>query len=99
MYYYEVMDEIQDGEHEYEQTFLGYSYRKLDTETDGDKLALHNWFDAHEEDGDIWSDNRIIRCSLREISEEKFKRGEEFLSCHNVGEWVQRIDPVYEEQL
>ena len=89
MYYYIVYDEIWDGEHESEEKYLGYSSYKLNTETDGDKVALHNWFEAYEEGGDIWSDNRIIICSLEEISKEKFDRGIEFLGMtHNIGEWI-----------
>ncbi len=89
MYYYLVYDEIRDGEHEYDESYLGYSSYKLNTETDGDKVALHNWSDAYEEDEEIWSDNRIIRCSLEEISKEKFDRGIEFLGItHNIGEWI-----------
>tara|TARA_R100000656_G_scaffold4432_1_gene6128 strand:- start:28 stop:357 length:330 start_codon:yes stop_codon:yes gene_type:complete len=89
MYYYMVYDEIQDGEHESEEKYLGYSSYKINTETDGDKIALYNWFNAHEVDGDIWSDNRIIRCSLEEISKEKFDRGIEFLGiAQNIGEWI-----------
>ena len=89
MYYYMVYDEIRDGMHEYENKYLGYSSHKLNTETDGDKVALHNWFEAYEEGGDIWSDNRIISCSLEEISKEKFDRGIEFLGItHNIGEWI-----------
>ena len=89
MYYYMVYDEIRDGMHEYENKYLGYSSHKLNTETDGDKVALHNWFDAYEEDEEIWSDMRIIRCSLEEISKEKFDRGIEFLGMtHNIGEWI-----------
>jgi hypothetical protein len=89
MYYYEVYDEIRDGEHQYKDKFLGYSSYKLNTETDGDKVALSNWSEAYEEDGDIWSDNRIISCTLEEISKEKFDRGIEFLGItHNIGEWI-----------
>ena len=89
MYYYLVYDEIQDGEHESEEKYLGYSSYKLNTETDGDKVALYNWFNAHEVDGDIWSDNRSIGCSLEEISKEKFDRGIEFLGvAQNIGEWI-----------
>jgi len=89
MYYYMVYEEIQDGERESEEKYLGYSSYKLNTETDGDKVALHNWSDAYEEDEEIWSDNRIIRCSLEEISKEKFDRGIEFLGMtHNIGEWI-----------
>ena len=89
MYYYMVYDVIEDGDHEYDNKYLGYSSYKLNTETDGDKVALHNWFDAYESNGDIWSDNRIIRCSLEEISKEKFDRGIEFLGItHNIGEWI-----------
>ncbi len=90
MYYYMVYDVIQDGDHEYDNRYLGYSSHKLNTETDEDKIALHcPWFDAYEEDEEIWSDNRIISCSLKEISKEKFDRGIEFLGItHNIGEWI-----------
>ena len=99
MYYYLVYDEIQDGEHEYDESYLGYSSYKLNTETDGDKIALHNWFDAYESNGDIWSDNRIIRCALEEIDKEEFDKRKEFLGTpNNIGEWIKKNGVNPDEQ-